>query len=96
VKRTITALISIVALCSCGQEQVKYAPPATSSLVQEFVRKGIDPCRIISCGYSGKTIIETIEVPAQDKGDFIIYPHKEIITVKPVDALPLPKKVEEK
>lgn len=92
--------MGVVVMCgallfSCGQEKVVYKPPTDRQLVERLVKQGIDPCRVYPCTYAGKTAVEIVNVPAQDKGDFIIYPHKEAVIVKPIDAVPPLEKVKE-
>ena len=83
-------------LFSCtSQKQVVCKPPTEKEFVKRLVMQGIDPCRVYPCSYEGKTAVETVKVPAQDKGDFIIYPHKEVVIVRPIDAVPPLEKVKE-
>ena len=91
-KRVVLA-IAALSLFSCRQEKVVCRPPTPSQLAQQLASQGIDPCRVLPCSFAGKTKVEVIEVPAQDKGDFIIYPHKEAVILKPIDALPPQAKV---
>ena len=72
---------------SCGQKQVVYVKPTDAELVRQLVERGIDPCRVYPCEFEGKTKVEVVKVPIQDRGDFIIYPHKEAVLIKPVDLI---------
>ena len=94
-KKVIGVLFAGALLFSCGQKQVVYRPPTDAELVKKLVSQGIDPCRVYPCTYAGKTAVEIVDVPAQDKGDFIVYPHREAVIVKPIDAVPPLEKVKE-
>jgi hypothetical protein len=95
VRRVVGLVLIGAALCSCGQKQVVYRPPTDAELVKKLVSQGIDPCRVYPCTYAGKTAVEIIDVPPLDRGDFIVYPHKEAVIVKPIDAVPPLEKVKE-
>jgi len=94
VKRIVLSVVAL-SLFSCGQERVVYKPVPLPEMARELSAKGIDPCRVLPCSFSGKTAVEVVNVPAQDRGDFVIYPHKEAVILKPIDALPPEQKAEE-
>ena len=82
----LTGILGV--LSSCTQTKVVYVPLSDKQMARELAERGINPCRVLPCGYSGKSEVEIINVPAEDRGDFIIYPHKEAVVVKPIDAVP--------
>ena len=87
--RKAALLVLAVFLCSCASQQSKSCPKVSvSQAARELAKEGISPCRVLPCSFAGKTEVEVIDVPAQDKGDFIIYPRKEAVIVKPIDLLP--------
>ncbi len=93
-KKLMIAVAALsLSLFSCGQEKVVYKPLTPAQTARLLAAQGIDPCRVLPCSFSGKEVVEVIKVPAQDRGDFIIYPHKEAVVVKPIDALPPDEKV---
>lgn len=94
VRKLIAAAGMAVLLASCGQ-QVVYVQPTDRMLISRLVKEGIDPCRVYPCRYAGKTEVEIVNVPAEDRGDFLIFPHKEAVVLKPIDAVPPLEKVEE-
>ena len=91
--KTAVLLASVVALFSCAQQGV-HTSLTDRELVERLVGQKIDPCRVYPCTYSGRTQVEVVNVPPEDRGDFIVFPHKEVVIVRPADALPPFEKVE--